>query len=91
MGLVNFHLTNDTIFFWMVNMKSIQLSSIKKKIGADNFTVIRDTIFKYSFDKPSKGMTLQRDRVVNSISDPQVKKSLENLTTNVDWFVIDVV
>jgi hypothetical protein len=36
-------------------------------------------------------MTLQRDRVVNSISDPQVKKSLENLTTNVDWFVIDVV
>ncbi len=72
-------------------MKSIQLSSIKKKIGADNFTVVRDTIFKYSFDRPSKGMTLQRDRVVNAITDPQVKKSLENLTTNVDWFVIDVV
>jgi len=34
---------------------------------------------------------LQRDRVVNAITDPQVKKSLENLTTNVDWFVIDVV
>ena len=75
----------------MVNMKSIQLSSIKKKIGADNFTVIRDTIFKYSFDKPSKGMTLQRDRIVNAIKDPQVKKSLETITANVDWFVVDVV
>ena len=75
----------------MVNMKSIQLSSIKKKIGADNFTVIRDTIFKYSFDKPSKGMTLQRDRIVNAIKDPQVKKSLENITSKVDWLVVDVV
>ena len=62
-------------------MKSIQLSSIKKKIGAENFSVLRDTIFKSSYDRPSKGMTLQRDRIVNAIKDPQVKKSLENITS----------
>ena len=72
-------------------MKSIQLSSIKKKIGAENFSVLRDTIFKSSYDRPSKGMTLQRDRIVNAIKDPQVKQSLENATSNVDWFVVDVV
>ena len=72
-------------------MKSIQLSSIKKKIGAENFSVLRDTIFKSSYDRPSKGMTLQRDRIVNAIKDPQVKKSLENITSKVDWFVVDVV
>ena len=48
-------------------MKSIQLSSIKKKIGAENFSVLRETIFKSSYDRPSKGMTLQRDRIVNAI------------------------
>ena len=72
-------------------MKSIQLSSIKKKIGAENFSVLRETIFKSSLGNPCKGMTLQRDRVVNSIKDPQIKKSLENLTSKVDWLVIDVV
>ena len=72
-------------------MKSIQLSSIKKKIGAENFSVLRETIFKSSLDNPCKGMTLQRDRVVNSIKDPQVKKSLENITSKVDWLVVDVV
>lgn len=72
-------------------MKSIQLSSIRKKIGAENYSVIRETILKSSIDRPSKGMTLQRDRVINSITDPNVKKSLENLTSKVDWFVIDVV
>lgn len=72
-------------------MKSIQLSSIKKKIGAENFSVLRETILKSSLDNPCKGMTLQRDRVVNSIKDPQIKKSLENLTSKVDWLVIDVV
>ena len=72
-------------------MKKIQLSSIKKKIGADKFSVIKDNIFKNAFDRPSKGMTLQRDRVVNSITDPNVKKTLESITSNVDWFVIDVV
>ena len=72
-------------------MKSIQLSSIKKKIGAENFSVLRETILKSSLDNPCKGMTLQRDRVVNSIKDPQIKKSLENLTSKVDWLVVDVV
>jgi len=72
-------------------MKSIQLSSIKKKIGAENFSILKETIFKSSYDRPSKGMTLQRDRVVNSIKDPQIKKSLENLTSKVDWLVVDVV
>jgi hypothetical protein len=72
-------------------MKSIQLSSIKKKIGAENFSVLRETILKSSLDNPCKGMTLQRDRVVNSIKDPQIKKSLENLTSQVDWLVVDVV
>ena len=72
-------------------MKSIQLSSIKKKIGAENFSVLRETILKSSLDSPCKGMTLQRDRVVNSIKDPQIKKSLENLTSKVDWLVVDVV
>ena len=72
-------------------MKSIQLSSIKKKIGAENFSVLRETILKSSLDNPCKGMTLQRDRVVNSIKDPKIKKSLENLTSKVDWLVIDVV
>ena len=72
-------------------MKSIQLSSIKKKIGAENFSVLRETILKSSLDNPCKGMTLQRDRVMNSIKDPQIKKSLENLTSKVDWLVVDVV
>jgi hypothetical protein len=72
-------------------MKSIQLSSIKKKIGAENFSVLRETILKSSLDNPCKGMTLQRDRVLNSIKDPQIKKSLENLTSKVDWLVVDVV
>ena len=72
-------------------MKSIQLSSIKKKIGAEDFSVLRETILKSSLDNPCKGMTLQRDRVVNSIKDPQIKKSLENLTSKVDWLVVDVV
>lgn len=72
-------------------MKSIQLSSIRKKIGAESYSVVRDTILKSSYDRPSKGMTLQRDKVINSITDPIVKKSLENLTSKVDWFVIDVV
>jgi len=72
-------------------MKSIQLSSIKKKIGAENFSVLRETILKSSLDNPCKGMTLQRDRVVSSIKDPQIKKSLENLTSKVDWLVVDVV
>ena len=72
-------------------MKSIQLSSIKKKIGAENFSVLRETIFKYSIDRPSRGMTLQRDRVVNAIKDPNVKKNVENVTSKVDWFVVDVV
>jgi hypothetical protein len=36
-------------------------------------------------------MTLQRDKVVNAIKDPQVKKSLENITSKVDWLVVDVV
>ena len=72
-------------------MKSIQLSSIKKKIGAENFSILKETIFKSSYDRPSKGMTLQRDRIVNAIKDPQVKKSLENITSKVDWFVVDVV
>ena len=72
-------------------MKSIQLSSIKKKIGAENFSILKETIFKSSYDRPSKGMTLQRDKVVNAIEDPQVKKSLENITSKVDWLVVDVV
>ena len=72
-------------------MKSIQLSSIKKKIGAYNFSILKETIFKSSYDRPSKGMTLQRDKVVNSIKDPQVKKSFENITSKVDWLVVDVV
>jgi hypothetical protein len=72
-------------------MKSIQLSSIKKKIGAENFSILKETIFKSSYDSPSKGMTLQRDKVVNAIKDPQVKKSLENITSKVDWLVVDVV
>jgi hypothetical protein len=72
-------------------MKSIQLSTIKKKIGAERFTIIREVIFKSSIDKPSKGMTLQRDRIVNAIKDPETKKNLENLTSKVDWFVVDVV
>ena len=72
-------------------MKSIQLSSIKKKIGAENFSVLRETIFKSSLDNPIKGMTLHRDRVVNAVIDPQVKKSLENITSKVDWLIIDVV
>ena len=72
-------------------MKSIQLSSIKKKIGAENFSILKETIFKSSYDRPSKGMTLQRDKVVNAIKDPQIKKSLENLTSKVDWLVVDVV
>jgi len=72
-------------------MKSIQLSSIKKKIGAENFSILKETILKSSLDNPCKGMTLQRDRVVNSIKDPQIKKSLENLTSKVDWLVVDVV
>ena len=72
-------------------MKSIQLSSIKKKIGAENFSVLRETILKSSLDNPCKGMTLQRDRVVNSIKDPKIKKRLENLTSKVDWLVVDVV
>jgi hypothetical protein len=72
-------------------MKSIQLSSIKKKIGAENFSILKETIFKSSYDRPSKGMTLQRDKVVNSIKDPQVKKSFENITSKVDWLVVDVV
>ncbi len=72
-------------------MKSIQLSLIRKKIGAENYSVVRDTIFKSSYDRPSKEMTFHRDMVVNSITDPIVKKNLENLTSNVDWFVIDVV
>ncbi len=72
-------------------MKSIQLSTIKKKIGAERFTIIRDVIFKSSIDRPSRGMTLQRDRIVNAIKDPETKKNLENLTAKVDWFVVDVV
>lgn len=72
-------------------MKSIQLSTIKKKIGAERFTILRDVIFKSSIDRPSRGMTLQRDRIVNAIKDPETKKNLENLTSNVDWFVVDVV
>ena len=72
-------------------MKSIQLSTIKKKIGAERFTIIRDVIFKSSIDRPSRGMTLQRDRIVNAIKDPETKKNLENLTSKVDWFVVDVV
>jgi len=72
-------------------MKSIQLSTIKKKIGAERFTIIREVIFKSSIVKPSKGMTLQRDRIVNAIKDPETKKNLENLTSKVDWFVVDVV
>lgn len=72
-------------------MKSIQLSTIKKKIGTERFTIIRDVIFKSSIDRPSRGMTLQRDRIVNAIKDPETKKNLENLTSNVDWFVVDVV
>jgi hypothetical protein len=72
-------------------MKSIQLSSIKKKIGAENFSILKETIFKSSYDRPSRGMTLQRDKVVNAIKDPQVKKSLENITSKVDWLVVDVV
>ena len=72
-------------------MKSIQLSTIKKKIGAERFTIIREVIFKSSIDKPSKGMTLKRDRIVNAIKDPETKKNLENLTSKVDWFVVDVV
>jgi hypothetical protein len=72
-------------------MKSIQLSTIKKKIGAERFTIIREVIFKSSIDKPSKGMTLQRDRIVNAIKDPETKKNLENLTSKVDWLVVDVV
>ena len=72
-------------------MKSMQLSTIKKKIGAERFTIIREVIFKSSIDKPSKGMTLQRDRIVNAIKDPETKKNLENLTSKVDWFVVDVV
>jgi hypothetical protein len=72
-------------------MKSIQLSSIKKKIGAENFSILKETIFKSSYDRPSKGMTLQRDKVVNAIKDPQVKKSFENITSKVDWLVVDVV
>ncbi len=72
-------------------MKSIQLSSIKKKSGAENFSVLRETIFKSSIDRPSRGMTLQRDRVVNAIKDPNVKKNVENVTSKVDWFVVDVV
>jgi len=72
-------------------MKSIQLSTIKKKIGAERFTIIREVILKSSIDRPSKGMTLQRDRIVNAIKDPETKKNLENLTSKVDWFVVDVV
>jgi len=72
-------------------MKSIQLSSIKKKIGAENFSVLRETIFKSPLGNPIKGMTLHRDRVVNAVKDPQVKKSLENITAKIDWLVIDVV
>jgi hypothetical protein len=72
-------------------MKSIQLSTIKKKIGAERFTIIREVIFKSSIDRPSRGMTLQRDRIVNAIKDPETKKNLESLTSNVDWFVVDVV
>jgi len=52
---------------------------------------LRDTIFKSSIDRPSRGMTLQKERIVNAIKDPQVKKSLENITSKVDWFVVDVV
>jgi len=55
-------------------MKSIQLSTIKKKIGAERFTIIREVILKSSIDRPSKGMTLQRDRIVNAIKDPETKK-----------------
>jgi len=72
-------------------MKSIQLSTIKKKIGAERFTIIREVILKNSIDRPSKGMTLQRDRIVNAIKDPETKKNLENLTSKVDWLVVDVV
>ena len=66
-------------------------TSIKKKIGAERFTIIREVIFKSSIDRPSRGMTLQRDRIVNAIKDPETKKNLESLTSNVDWFVVDVV
>lgn len=69
-------------------MKKINLSQFRKKFSDVEFQLIKEAA-NINLDG-SKNSTMRLDRIIDNITDNQVKSKFSNVSNGIDFAVIDI-